>query len=262
MKKAFTVIATVLGSISIIYYIVCGTVYSFTLSGLWIWLAFGLIILFGCLFINIAEPKIGKKYFRIYKILKRVCLTAFALFMTSFFVFEGLLISKWQNGYKNDNTKADAVIILGATVEYDKPGETLSRRIQRAYGIIAKNPDAVIIACGGLGEGDIITEAECIKRELCALGIPEDRILTEEKSTSTAENFRYAAELIDRDTESVAVVTSGFHQLRALLLGRAELDSCGLGDTVLFPVSSPCISLQLPRYMVREFAAYAKGILA
>lgn len=262
MKKIITAVTAILGSISIIYYIVCGAVYSFTLSGLWIWLCFGLIMYLGCFWKYVFEPKIHKKYFRIYKIFKKICLTAFALFMMSFFVFEGFLISKWHSGYKHDDTKADAVIILGATVEYDKPGEALAQRIDRTYSIIVKNPDAVVIACGGLGEEDIITEAECIKRELCAMGIPESRILTEERSTSTAENFKYAAELLGRGTKSVAVVTSGFHQFRALKIGRAAFNACNLTETVLFPISSPCMSLQLPRNMVREFAAFTSDFFS
>ncbi len=264
MKKQspITIAAFAAGVICIIYYFVCGIAKSFTTSGLWIWLAFGLILLSGCVWKTLVEPKLlTSEALRLYKGLKGACLSLFALFLLIFFVFEGFLIKEWIRGNGNSHVSADAVIILGATVEYDRPGDTLEKRIGTAYELILKNPDAVVIACGGLGEGDIITEAQCIKNELIAGGIEENRIITEESSTSTAENFTYAASLLPNGAKRVAFVTSGFHQFRALTVGKASLESCGITDVTLIPVSSPCASVQLPCSMVREFAAFVKSLI-
>ncbi len=263
MKKVTVLSAAsaVLGVLCIAYYILCGILYSFDMSGLWIWPSFALIMFFGCLWKYAVEPKIDNKHFRIYKHLKRMILTVFALFMLAFITFECFLIAEWCKGNDRSNTKADVVIILGSTVEYDKPGEALEWRIATAFEVIKENPYATVIACGGFGEDDIITEAECIKRELTELGIAEDRIIKEERSTSTAENFKYAAELFPDTASSAAVVTSGFHCFRALMVGRASFAAFGITDVALFPVSSPCTSVQLPRNMVREFAACVKGLM-
>ena len=257
MKRILPITAAVLGTVCIIYYILCGCLYSFTMSGLWIWLSFALIMYFGCLWKYIAEPKIGKRFIQLYKWLKGITLSAVALFLAVFLGFEILLGIQWCQGIGQESRSCDVVIVLGATVEYDRPGDALQKRIDTAYEIIKNNPDAVVITCGGLGEDDIVTEAECIRNELVSMGIDADRILTEEDSTSTAENFKYAAELIPDGAETVAVVTSGFHQFRALSIG-----SSAITEAELFPVSAPCGSLKLPRDMVREFAAFVKGYLS
>ena len=256
MKKALPWIFAVVGGVSLIYYIICACLYSFTLSGLWIWLCFSLIMFFICLWLKVAEPRIPQKHLPLYRSCKNAVTAAAALFMTAFILFEVLLGIAWYNGTGNESKEADVVIVLGATVEYDRPGDALRGRIEKAYDVIKNNPDAVIIACGGLGEGDVITESECIKGELVKMGVSAERILTEMNSTSTKENFEFCSKLIPRNAETAAVVTGGFHQFRAMLLARDVIT-----DTELFSVSAPCASFRLPRDMVREFAAFVKGIL-
>lgn len=256
MKKITvpTLVAAVAGVLSLLYYLICGILYSFSLSGLWIWLGFSLIMGFAVLWKLVAEPRIPES--RLYVILKSVCIAVFAVFMGVFLLFECCIIGRWIHGC-GDST-ADTVIVLGATVEGDSPGDTLRVRILTAYEYLTKNPDATLIACGGLGEGDFVTEADCIKDELIRLGIDGDRIITESRSTSTNENFLYAAELIPHDAERIAIVTSGFHQFRAFIIGEYHLGSHG--DVTLIPVSAGDIAFSLPHSMVREFAAMVSDL--
>ena len=90
---------------------------------------------------------------------------------------------------KNDNAHfdEDAVIVLGAGLRGDRPSTTLKGRLNAAYEYHLENPDALIIVSGGQGHDEDITEAEAMKKYLVALGIPDDRIVKEEKSTSTYE---------------------------------------------------------------------------
>lgn len=256
MKKTLPWIFAAAGGTTLAYYIICGCLYSFTLSGLWIWLCFSLIMFFVWLWLKVAEPRIPQKHLPLYRFGKKAVTAVAALFMTAFILFEVLLGIAWYKGIGNESKEADVIIVLGATVEYDRPGDALRGRIEKAYDVIKNNPDAVIIACGGLGEGDVITEATCIKNELVKMGVSTERILTEECSTSTKENFEFCADLIPDDAKTAAVVTGGFHQFRAMLLAREVIT-----DTKLYSVSAPCASFRLPRDMVREFAAFVKGIL-
>lgn len=265
MKKPSPVVisAAVLGTACITYYIICGFVFSFALSGLWIWLAFGLILFFGCSWSLIAEPRIPETVkCGIYKKVRTACLSLFALFMLIFAVFEGFLIYEWSEGTDTDDVHPDTVIILGGAVEYDRPGDTLGWRIDTAYEFIRDNPDVTVITCGGIGEGDIISEAQCIKNELVRRGISENMIITEESSVSTSENFAFAASLLPEDAKNVIVITSGFHQFRAIRTGYTAFDKAGITNIRLIPLSAPCTSLQLPCYMVREFAAFTKSLFA
>lgn len=257
MKKlsVTSVIAAVTGTLAIGYYILCGILHSFTLSGLWIWLGFGLIMFFGCLWKAFAEPRL--RGIKAYRPLKRICLAVFALFVLVFLLFEGFLIAEWIEGYENDGTPPDAVIVLGAAVDGDRPGYALKERIRTAADYIKDHPDVPVIACGGIAAGDRLSEAECIKKELILQDIPEDRIITESESSSTAENLLFSAEHLPNDAKTVAVVTSGFHQFRAGLT--AETAFARQRITVI-PVSADYNSVLLPYSMVREFAAFVSDL--
>lgn len=74
-----------------------------------------------------------------------------------------------------------------------------------------------MIASGGQGEDEGISEAECIRRGLVARGVPEERILLESLSTSTRENLRFSLEKLENPDElSIGVVTNNFHVFRAM----------------------------------------------
>lgn len=263
MKKVtvLSAAAAILGALCIGYFILCGTLYSFDMSGLWIWPAFGAILFFGVLWKRYAEPRIhtsGKSV--IYKRMKTALLLVFALYMTVFFIFEGILAAYWVSGSQNKDKEADCVIVLGAAVEGEEPGYALGQRILTAYDYLKEHPDPEIIACGGISKEDSVTEADCIKRELVRLGISEDRILVETRSSSTLENFAYAVSLIPEDTDSVAVITSGFHTLRSICTAETVFADAGLGNIELFHISADYSSILLPYSAVREFAAFVSDM--
>lgn len=260
-RRLIAAVSAAVGAICIIYYILCGVLGGFAMSGLWIWLCFGLIMLFVCVWTLCAEPRVlAGRCALLYKRLRIVLVSAFALFFAAFAVFEGLLIARWSDGTDVHSEKPDVLIVLGAAVEYDSPSAALSARISTAWEYLSEMPDIPVIACGGIGEGDIISEAAVIKRELVALGASPELIFTEEDSATTAENFLYAAALLPENTRTVAVVTSGFHLLRAAVTGYTSLERAGIDNVTLIPVSAPYLSPLLPYSMVREFAAFVKDI--
>jgi len=257
-----SVAATVVSGLCFSYFMICGFCRSFSLSGLWIWLLFSLILA-GCVLIRaVAEPKISEsRGITVYRRLKSFFLLMSAIFLSIFLIFEILVSLTWVKGTNTPRKDADVIIVLGATVEYDAPAPTLEKRIRTAaaYGRVC--PDSIIITCGGLGDGDIITEAQCIKRELVALGINEERIITEDSSTSTSENFRFAVDHIPESARSVAVVSSGFHLFRASVIAQSTFEEKGLSLSFI-PVAAPSADISLPCSMVREFAAIVRGFLS
>lgn len=116
--------------------------------------------------------------------------------------------------------KADAeyVIVLGAAVYGKKPSTTLHRRLDRAIRYLNGNPRAKAVVSGGQGEGEDISEAECMRRYLLENGIGPDRILTEDQSTSTKENLAFSKKAIKADggdVSNVVIVSSAYHLYRA-----------------------------------------------
>jgi uncharacterized SAM-binding protein YcdF (DUF218 family) len=145
-------------------------------------------------------------------------------------IYIGLLQFKISQSIKLETPKnADYLIVLGAKVNGTVPSLALDRRIDTAAEYLKDNPDTVVIASGGKGRGEDISEAECIKRELIDQGISESRIMLEDQSTDTSENVRFSKKLIPADSSNGVIVTNTFHLYRAVSIASDQgLEVSGL----------------------------------
>ena len=195
---------------------------------------------------------------RVGKRCQRIFLAGLSAALLLFLLVEGLLLSHGERD--RSALPADAVIVLGAGVNGETPSLMLQSRIDAAAEYLNAHPDIPAVLSGGQGNGENITEAECMRRQLTAMGIGESRLLLEERSTSTAENFAFSKEVlrqagIDPETAVVAVVTNDFHCFRAHLIAQRE------GLTVLdVPAEVPWLLLNV-NYYVREFFALGKTLI-
>lgn len=111
----------------------------------------------------------------------------------------------------------DAIIVLGAAVQGERVSLPLKYRLDATAEYATKNPDAVIVASGGQGAQESVTEAFAMERYLKQKGV-SNLILKEEKATSTSENFLFSKNILDAHFDGayeVAFVTNGFHIYRA-----------------------------------------------
>lgn len=149
---------------------------------------------------------------------------------------------------------ADYLIILGAKVNGENPSLSLKYRIDAAAMYAKENENTILIASGGQGPGEDITEAEAIKRVLVEKGISESRIYLEDRSTSTYENIKFSKEFIPEDAKLGIVVTNDYHLYRSIQIARdADLKVEGL------PAKTPQITL-LKAYS-REYLSVTKYYL-
>lgn len=148
-----------------------------------------------------------------------------------------------------------AVVVLGCRVRGETPSPMLARRLDAALETLSENPDALCVVCGGKGRGEDISEADAMSRYLTERGVPEDRILAEDRSTNTRENITFAAELLkERGIDRVVIVTSEFHQYRADVYARR----CGL---TAGHHSCKTRVINVANYWVREWAALGKQLI-
>ena len=125
---------------------------------------------------------------------------------------------------------ASYIILLGAGVYGETPSITLEHRLEGAARYLDANPETKAVLSGGQGAGEDITEAECMRRYLTAHGIAPERLLTEDRSTSTKENLLFSKAVIEADggiADGVVIVSSGYHLFRATKM--AEM--LGIGAT-------------------------------
>ena len=146
----------------------------------------------------------------------------------------------------------DAVVVLGCKVTAKGgPSMMLYDRIDAAYEYLSENQDVICVASGGQGADEPVSEAQVIRDKLVAMGIDPSRILIEDKSTSTSENLEFSLNILAENgiqAENIAVVTDGFHQLRASLMA----DDIGVNACA---VSAETKFWLVPTYWVREWFA-------
>ncbi|AZU61757.1 YdcF family protein [Neobacillus mesonae] len=149
---------------------------------------------------------------------------------------------------------AEYLIVLGARVKGTIPSLAFASRIDAAAEYLKKNEKAIVIASGGKGPGEDISEAETVKRELVSHGIDKSRIFLEDQSTNTNENIQFSKKLLPSDAKLGLVVTNTFHIYRAVSLARDQgLDVEGL------PAKTPAKAI-LKSY-IREYLAITKYYL-
>lgn len=124
---------------------------------------------------------------------------------------------------ENPTYEEDVIIVLGCGIHGERITESLRYRLDRAIEYSNMNPDAMIVVSGGKGPQEDITEALAMERYLLSQGIPQEKIIKEEQSTSTFENFTYTKEILDERYEEsykIVYVTNDYHTFRAGQIAR------------------------------------------
>lgn len=169
-------------------------------------------LLFMFMFFSV-KPEALTFLFRKFKVLMIICTSLLGVGIIIVSAAVGVML------YYSNNTaeKGRTVVVLGCQVTGKTPSLMLYDRMMTALEYINANPDSTVIASGGKGSGEQISEAEAIKSFLINKGVDENRIILEDKSTNTKENIAFSAQLIkDKGlNENVAIATDGFHQFRA-----------------------------------------------
>lgn len=194
-----------------------------------------------------------------FKWCKRTFLVSVSAVILMLCCFEAAIIAQGEDAWPA--APVDAIVVLGAGVNGETPSLTLQTRIQAAAAYMEMHPDVPVVLSGGQGAGEQISEAECMHRELSTDDETwNQRLLLEEKSTNTAENFSYSKEMlrekgISPETAVIGVVTNDFHIFRARLIAQREgLQTVG-------------VSAELPwwwlsaNYYLRESFALVKTLI-
>lgn len=138
-------------------------------------------------------------------------------------------------------------VVLGCSVKGERPSRILKERLDAAYEYLLANPKAYCVLSGGQGDGEDISEAECMYRYLTEMGIEPERLLREDASTNTEENLLFSQKLLERNGFSgdITIVTSEFHAYRAA----KTAERLGINS---YSTPSHTFFLYLPTYYVRE----------
>ena len=164
-----------------------------------------------------------------------------------FGVIEAPIVSAARTDAPED---VEYIVVLGAGLHGDVPSLSLTDRLDAALSWLEAHPDGTAVVSGGQGPGETMTEGEAMSVWLEARGIDPERIIVEDKATSTQENLEFSFELIrERGGEpdgNCAIVTSEYHLYRAkALAARQGVECYGVAARTSWP------TLML-NYFIRE----------
>ena len=179
----------------------------------------------------------------------------FFLGLASFIFIEGLII---QSALSKHSEKSDYLVILGAGLRGEVPSTALYQRLYASLEYIEINPNVKIVVSGGQGPGETITEAEAMERFLINHGVEKSQIIKEEKSTSTLENLKFTAEILEglekKENIEVTIVTNNFHMFRAKFLAQRQ----GLK---VYGYPAPLHPMLVPTCFTREYLAVINSFI-
>lgn len=154
----------------------------------------------------------------------------------------------------NAEEKPDVLMVLGARNDGTLPRAIFENRVKLAAEVMAAYPKISVVLCGGTVFGERESEAQSLEGALIQRGVEKSRLIREEKSRTTVENFRFSLPFL-KDAGCVAVVTSDFHRYRAERSARAA----GLQGLVFYTAATP--KWFLPHLYIREFFTFTTDLL-
>ena len=158
----------------------------------------------------------------IYEVLKWVYIGIGLLYSVTFFAF-----SLYAASPVEETNEADVFVVFGCKTFGYTPSYALQNRLDKAYELLCKNPDAVAVLSGGQGDDETVSEAESMRAYLVSKGIDENRLILEDKSTSTKENIEFSMQILKEKglaKKKLSAVSNDFHIKRIKKL----IDSYGI----------------------------------
>ena len=239
------ILLTILGTACVLYGIMVLLIRSGT-SFFAVWLALG------AFFLILGFLLRSGLVARIPKIVRTLFLIAICAGLLLLAVCEGFVLRGFGS---RAPAGLDYLIVLGAQVREDGPSAVLKYRLDAAAQYLRENDSTTCIVTGGKGATEPFSEGEGMKQYLVSVGIPEARIIVEDKALNTVQNIQYSKALMSSPDAPTAIATNNFHVTRALALAR------GQGLTNVYAIAAPSNPLYLPNNMFREFFGLTKDFL-
>jgi uncharacterized SAM-binding protein YcdF (DUF218 family) len=201
--------------------------------------------------------KIGRDKRARGKVWRRGLLALILAGALSFGVLFGVMIA----GARDDITgEPSLMLVLGCQVMPYGPSVLLQDRLDEALAYLTDHPDVTVVVSGGQGANEPVSEARAMADYLTDQGVDQNRILLEDRSNNTLQNFQYSKALLDSagyDLDGgVIVVSNGFHLARARMLAQRT----GFGD--VSTLAAPSSHAPSRAYMyLREPLALVKSFL-
>lgn len=240
-------LAVILGILFLLYFLGIQIVAIHGTNFYFIWLIMGLALIAWavCMKKGIFIPHIPMW-------IRRTFLVLLCLGCLLFVFVEGLILSGFT---AKGAAGLDYIIVLGAQMKAHGPSRVLKMRLDTAYDYLIDNPDTIAIVSGAQGNDEHVSEAQGMYDYLVERGIAPGRIIREDQSRNTSQNINYSSAFLDKEKNSVGIVTNNFHIFRATHIAEKSgyQQACG--------IAAPSELLLQGNNMLREFMGVMKDFL-
>jgi uncharacterized SAM-binding protein YcdF (DUF218 family) len=146
---------------------------------------------------------------------------------------------------------ADAIVVLGAAQYNGRPSPVLRARLDHALQLYREGLAPRIVVTGGVGRGDMTSEAIVGRQYLLTRKVPPSAVVAQPHGRSTQASMTAVASWLDTERlKRVILVSDPFHMFRLRLEARRTRLKAYTSPTESSPISdNPVLEL---RYLAAE----------
>lgn len=142
------------------------------------------------------------------------------LFLSWLGALAAVAVTAWRDD-ANAGGRADAIVVLGAAHYAGRPSPVLKARLDHAVELWRRGVAPRVLLTGGVGAGDVMSEAAASRRYVIKLGVPDSALVLEHDGRTTRESLANAAALLHaQGWRRVMLVSDPPHMLRTAVLAR------------------------------------------
>jgi uncharacterized SAM-binding protein YcdF (DUF218 family) len=159
------------------------------------------------------------------KVVKYIALfSAIGIYFLSTIFGSYILSRPFEDAYTTPKLTADpssVVIVLSGGIVYHQGKEKLSRatfkRLYKGFEVVSKTKGKILVSGGKIFSNTSIASAMLMKKVLMELGIPENKIIVQDRSKNTVQDALYSKKILENyKKDKIYLVTSAIHMKRAL----------------------------------------------
>lgn len=140
------------------------------------------------------------------------------------------------NTTEKDFSKADCLIIFGCHIK-----SILDERLECALNLLAEKQIYKVLISGGIGVKGNFNEAEYMKESLLNNGLEENKILIENKSTTTEENIINSIQILKSknliENKTIVLVSNQIHLKRIGMEIKRQLSNSNTNIIYEYPLN-------------------------
>ena len=150
---------------------------------------------------------------------RRAFKTAVLMFVLLLLGWAAVVLAVAVQGARDQATTTDAIVVLGAAQYNGRPSPVFRARLDHAAALYQRGLAPVVLVTGGVGAGEVLSEANVGRDYLARLGLPGDVLIPLPAGDDTYASLTQVQHWFEgRESRRVLLVSDAFHMLRLRII--------------------------------------------